>query len=145
MRPTPAELVSHVRRVLRDLIEPELDSEYARSRVREIRAALAQLDFDNVGVLLVRNTSTLRELLVDCRSWMADDDRRAAHFQPVMHELSDLPADTPEDFATHNELHSRYSRLVIKLIDPLEDWLQIEPSDLTARKLRHRLLASTTD
>lgn len=145
MRPTPAELVSHVRRVLRDLIEPELDSEYARARVREIRAVLAQLDFDNVGVLLVRNTTTLRELLLDCRSWIAEDDRRATHFQPVFEELADLPAETPADFSGHNDLHAHYSRLVIKLIDPIEDWLDITPDDSGARNLRRRLLVSTAD
>ena len=57
MRPTPAETITQIRRLLKDVIEPDLQSDYARSRLREIRAVLAQTDWDDAAAgLAATNT-----------------------------------------------------------------------------------------
>ncbi|MFC4000170.1 hypothetical protein ACFS2C_02750 [Prauserella oleivorans] len=138
MRPTPAELITHVRRVLRDVVEPELTSEYARARLTEVRAVLAQVDWDNAG-LQVRSTATaLRETLAEFRVWVDADERRQVHFGPSA-SLDLLDTDAA-DFAGWNELHARYTGIVVSLIDPLEDWLRANPDDKDGLDLRRQLL-----
>lgn len=138
MRPTPTELISQVRRVLREVVEPELRSDYARARLGEVRAVLAQVDWDNAGIALARETVSLRELLAEFRSWVDADERREAHFGPAL--AADLPAAETGDFAACNELHARYSAEVVSLIDPLENWLGANPGDERGHDLRARLL-----
>lgn len=65
MRPSPQELVDGVRRILKEVVEPELTSDHARQRLAETRAVLAQLDWDNAGLLLAQRTAALREVLAD--------------------------------------------------------------------------------
>lgn len=142
MRPTPAELISHVRRVLRDAIEPELDSPYARARLAEIRATLAQIAWDDAGLQLASDVGTLRELLLRCRHWIEAEESRRTHFAKTLLELDTLPAGAIEDFATGNSTRARYHEVVIALIDPLEDWLLTGQDDGTGLALRHELLAT---
>lgn len=141
MRPTPAELISSVRRILRDVIEPELGSDYARARLAEVRAVLAQVDWDDAGIHLARETTALRGLLTDVRSWVDSDERRKVHFGHLSDGLA-VDADEPvDDFAGYNERHASYAAVVVALIDPLEDWLRDNPGDTTGHELRRELLA----
>ena len=50
MRPSPAEVLAGIRRILKDVIAPEIGSELARLRLAEIRAVLAQVDWNNVAL-----------------------------------------------------------------------------------------------
>jgi hypothetical protein len=136
MRPTPSELIKQVRRVLRDVIEPELASEYARARLAEVRAVLAQVDWDNAGLHVRTQTTALRDVLVELRTWVGADDRRRAHFGQI-----DLPEVDAVDFAGWNKWHAHYTGLVASLIDPLEDWLRANPDDSDGVQLRRKLLA----
>lgn len=142
MRPTPAELISHARRVLRDVVEPELTSEHARARLNEVRALLAQVDWDNAGIKLMHTTKALRETLSDFRSWVNNDEQRRSHFNPT--KIEDLPDEDATDFAAWNALHAQYTDIVVSLIDPLEDWLRAHPADVDGLNLRKRLLSQST-
>ncbi|WP_286901545.1 hypothetical protein [Thermocrispum sp.] len=135
MRPTPTELITQVRRVLRDVIEPELSSGYARARLAEVRAVLAQVDWDNAGLHLMTHTTALRDALGDLRAWAHADEQRRAHFGQI-----DLPEPDAADFAGWNHWHSHYTGVVTALIDPLEDWLRAHPDDADGAALRHKLL-----
>lgn len=144
MRPTPAELVANVRRILRDVVEPEVGSEYARTRLREVRAALAQVDWDDAGLDLARDTEALRALLTECASWVAADDDRRTHFAAQLPELASVAAESPaaatDGFAEHNGRHARYAGIAVTLVDPLATWLRTHPGDTTAADLNRRLL-----
>ncbi|MFN2538767.1 MAG: hypothetical protein ABR549_11580 [Mycobacteriales bacterium] len=62
-RPSPQEVVDGIRRTLDDVIAPELTSEHARQRLAEVRAVLAQLDWNDAGLQLAQRTARLRALL----------------------------------------------------------------------------------
>lgn len=149
MRPTPAELVEHVRRILRDVVEPEVASEYARARLHEVRTALAQLDWDNAGLDLARDTEALRELLAEVASWASSDDERREHFAGELPALTAVAAEGPPDpadrFATHQDRRTRYAALAVRLVDPMADWLTSHPDDDVATRLNHDLLTGRRD
>lgn len=140
MRPTPTELIAHVRRILRDVIEPELSSPYARSRLAEVRAALAQVEWDDAGLKLAGTAAALRGLLLRCQDWIESDEARKAHFARTLPVLATMPDVAPDDFAGWNETRARYEEVVIALIDPLEDWLVTGRDDGTGQTLRRELL-----
>ena len=146
MRPTPAELIAQVRRVLRDVVEPEVGSEYARQRLREVRAVLAQVSWDDAGLVLARDTASLRALLAECAEWIGADDARRDHFGALLPELATVAAEPPasdaDGFKAYNERHARYAAIAVHLVDPLSDWLVAHPEDETAAGLRRRLLTA---
>src|SRR5690349_18226808 len=76
MRPTPAEVILGVRRILKDVIEPEVGSEYARARLAEVRAVLAQVDWDDSLTTLARDNATVADLARRAGSWIRADARR---------------------------------------------------------------------
>jgi hypothetical protein len=140
VRPTPAELITQVRRILRDAIEPELASDYARARLAEVRAVLAQVDWDDAALKLVETAGALRDLVERCRNWIETDETRKDHFASILPGFSALPTSAPVRFADWNDARSRYAEMIIVLIDPLEDWLTNGRDDGTGRALRQELL-----
>lgn len=142
MRPTPTELIAHVRRILRDVIEPEVGSPYAQALLAEVQATLAQIDWDDAGLRLAESVGELRKLLLRCRDWIESDETRKAHFTTTLRDLAALPTETPEDFAGWNETRARCDEVVIALIDPLEDWLLVDQDDGTGQELRWELMAA---
>ncbi|MDP9182144.1 MAG: hypothetical protein M3P04_05145 [Actinomycetota bacterium] len=67
-RPSPQEIVDGLRRMLKEVVEPELHSEHARQRLAEGRAVLAQVDWDDAGLHLARRTEDLRSALAEMRT-----------------------------------------------------------------------------
>ncbi|WP_216892261.1 hypothetical protein [Nocardia alni] len=63
MRPSPSEVVAGIRAILAETIAPELTSEHARSRLAEIRAVLAQIDWDDAGFTLASRSDELARCL----------------------------------------------------------------------------------
>lgn len=139
MRPTPAELISGVRRILRDVIEPDLSSEYAKARLGEIRAVLAQFDWDDAGIATLRETDALGELLSECRDWMGSEPWFADQRAGLDAALADRPGD--EGLSTCLERKARYDNVVVELIDPIVDWLRAHPDDIDGERIRGRLIA----
>lgn len=127
MKPTPAELIAGIRQVLDDEIEPDLQSEDARATLREIRARLAQVDWDDAGFQLAARNRALAGALAAAQTW------RASH-------PSALPdaAVPPEAGATFAEQQRRYEQLagrVAELARPLTAWTRANPDDTEGREL----------
>lgn len=70
MRPRPSEIIAGIRRILADTIAPELSSEHARSRLAEIRAVLAQLEWDDAAFALKARSLTLAHRLYRAHHWV---------------------------------------------------------------------------
>lgn len=139
MRPTPAETIAGVRRILRDVVEPEVGSEYARSRLREVRAVLAQIDWDDAALHLRRQSDAMLELLAETRAWIDADPARAREFADV-----DLQPPTPargtESFTELNSVRARCGELLANVADRLAVWIRSHPENPDGRKLLMRLM-----
>jgi hypothetical protein len=83
MRPRPSEIVTGIRAVLADTIARELSSEHARSRLAEIRAVLAQVDWDNAGFALQKQCDSLAAALTQAQQWT----RQAVPVAPTQHSF----------------------------------------------------------
>src|SRR5256885_1945886 len=90
MRPTPAEVIAGVRRILKDVIEPEVGSEYARSRLRELRAVLAQVDWNDAALHLQQECDLLAEQLAVADSWIAAEPARESAFGRLDPTVDDM-------------------------------------------------------
>ncbi|MGQ4599642.1 hypothetical protein [Nocardia sp. R6R-6] len=94
MRPLPSEIIAGVRAVLAETIAPELTTEHARSRLAEIRAVLAQIDWDNSGFELISQTERLSGALRDARPFAgvelpdAPMEKNAAAYQRYHEDLA---------------------------------------------------------
>jgi len=73
MRPTGSEMVAGIRRVLTEVVRPDLGSSYARDQLDHILLTLAQFDLDQVHSGLLEENHDLVMLLEACRA-EADDD-----------------------------------------------------------------------
>lgn len=96
MRPRPSEIITGIRAVLADTIAPELNSEHARSRLAEIRAVLAQVDWDNAGFALQKRCGSLAAALTQAQQWT----RQAVPAAPTQHSF-DAYQQYWEQLATH--------------------------------------------
>lgn len=63
MRPTPTETASALRRVLKEVVAPELTSDHAKQRLEEVRVVLGQIDWDDAGLALRARVEALQELV----------------------------------------------------------------------------------
>ncbi|MDH3015647.1 MULTISPECIES: hypothetical protein [Gordonia] len=73
MRPRPSEIIAGIRTVLKDTVAPSCSGEHARARLDEIRAVLAQVDWDNAGFELAQRTDRLEVALREARRWLDDE------------------------------------------------------------------------
>ncbi|MWA03244.1 hypothetical protein F8568_023270 [Actinomadura sp. LD22] len=140
MRPTPAETIAGVRTILRDVVEPAVDSEYARARLREIRAVLAQTDWDNAALRLRREVEGLRALLAEIRDWAEDDPERSSAFADLAGEVTGPAGPDQETFSALNDLRAAHAAALVEAADRLAGWTRSRPRDESARELRLRLI-----
>ena len=125
MRPLPSELIAGIRKILADTIAPELSSDHARSRLAEIRAVLAQIDWDDGAFVLKSQAAALADCLTASGPWAP-----AALPQP--------PA--TETLAGYVEYGDRLGAVAIDVMDHLGAHLDEHPEDLEARAHLQRLL-----
>jgi hypothetical protein len=137
MRPLPSEVIASIRRILKETIEPELNSAHARSRLAEVRAVLAQVDWDDAGFTVAARNRELAAALDRIAAWCADDQQRRAAFPAI----PAVPADE-ETLAGQQAAYERLAATAVAVVDPLETWLVKHPDDARARGLRRDLLAS---
>ena len=121
MRPSPQELIDGVRRVLKDVIEPELTSDHAKQRLAETRAVLAQVDWDNAGLLLAQRTAALRHVLADLQDAGL----------PVPHVALTEPLGTTYDALSRQ--HDACSTALIELLPTLDLTAPTDPRLAEAR------------
>jgi hypothetical protein len=137
VRPTPSEVIEGVRRILRDVVAPEVSSEYARSRLRAVLAVLAEVDWDDAPLRLLRDNQDLQTLLDRCEAWAAEDPARAAAFDDLRRPAS-APAGERLDgpsFADLNRLNGEYRSLVARMIGSLDTWRRRNPGDASTEAL----------
>lgn len=142
MRPTPAETIAGVRRILRDVIEPELASDHARSRLREVRAVLAQIDWDDAAVQVRRSTARHRAALRELRSWATTDPDREAAFAGLE------PPPAPGVDAVFADLVAEgtaVAALLVAAIARLDTWSETHPAAGAVEELRTMLLRGVTE
>ncbi|GLZ15954.1 hypothetical protein Acsp04_61890 [Actinomadura sp. NBRC 104425] len=140
MRPTPAETIAGIRRILRDVVEPEVGSEYARQRLREVRAVLAQIDWDDAALRLRRRDQALRGLLADARTWIEADPARRRAFADLLPQLAGPGEPVPEELAALNAVHARHAAVLTEVAGRLATWLRAHPEDAGGRELRLRMM-----
>jgi hypothetical protein len=146
MRPTPAEVVAGVRRILSEVVAPEVTSDYAASRLRAVLAVLADVDWDNAPLQVVQDNHDLRTLLEGCGSWVADDPGRAAALADYGATVrAGLTEPKPElaanlgSFADANELNATYRRLLEQSVVAIAAWLRENPADASAQTLSREI------
>jgi hypothetical protein len=133
-------VVQGVRRILREVIEPDLASEHARKQLRQIRAVLAQVDWDDAGFTLAERNRGLADALGDLRQWVEQDRQRVSAFAAARPALQDIAASGVNTFDAQAEWERRLSAAAIAVVDPLADWLARFPDDHYLHALRRRIL-----
>jgi hypothetical protein len=140
VRPTPSEVVQGVRRILRDVIEPDLASEHARKQLRQIRAVLAQVDWNDAGFALAERNGRLADALMDLRRWIEQAPQRISDFAVAAPALQDIAAPEVDTFDSQAEWERRLSAAAVAIVDPLADWFARFPDDRDLDALRRRVL-----
>ncbi|MBH0119530.1 hypothetical protein I0Q12_08345 [Rhodococcus sp. CX] len=135
MRPLPSEIIAGIRRILKESIEPELTSGHARSRLEEVRAVLAQMDWDDFGFTLASRNRALAGVLEEIQAWRVADPARST-------VIPDVAAALPghDRLAAHQSCFEELAGSVVALVDPLGDWVTAHPEDSDAARLRKELL-----
>lgn len=137
MRPTPSETIAGIRKILKEVVEPEVHSEHALSRLREIRAVLAQTDWDDAALHLRRRTEATRALLADVRAWIEADPERRTALADVHARLAAERSSVADTFA---ELNTEHSTAAGHLVEAGRVLAERSPTDEAARDLRLRVL-----
>ncbi|MDT3445630.1 MULTISPECIES: hypothetical protein [unclassified Pseudofrankia] len=144
MRPTPAETIAGVRAVLRDVIEPEVRSDFARARLREIRAVLAQIDWDDAALRVRHRTDLVVGLLADIDEWVGADGDRRDHFADLARRIRSLSDGPLETFAEVNARYTQAAEILAQASHDLGVWWrahQGSESDDSCPELRLRIVA----
>ncbi|MFI7195158.1 hypothetical protein ACIBQ0_35975 [Nocardia nova] len=128
MRPRPSEVVAGIRSILAETIGPELSSEHARSRLAEIRAVLAQIDWDNVGFALTARSAELAR-------WL---ERAGQHVGEVV--VPNRPE--TENYAVYERYYEELAELAVQVLGRLRTHLDEQPGDEPARHAYRGLLAA---
>ncbi|MFD7008510.1 hypothetical protein [Rhodococcus jostii] len=103
--------------ILADTIAPELTSEHARSRLAEIRAVLAQIDWNDAGFILATRSRVLAEQLMASSRWVNE----VVPSSPV--------GDSYEGYQAYYE---RLNTHAIQALDALRTHLGANPGDEAA-------------
>jgi hypothetical protein len=133
VHPTPAQIIGGIRGILKDVVEPDLSSDYARGRLREVRAVLAQVDWNNAGVALARDNAAVEAMLHRHVARLAGAAGLSALIDLVQATLGGLiPSAEVPTFEAVNARHAELGAVVVALINPLSDWARDHPEDLVA-------------
>jgi hypothetical protein len=125
VRPRPSEIIAGVRAVLAETIAPELTSEHARSRLAEVRAVLAQIDWDSVGFDLMERAESLARVL-----------REARRFADV--ELPEAPAEKNPD--VYQRYYEQLATSATSVLTALRTQLAARPADDEVRTAYRAIL-----
>jgi hypothetical protein len=138
MRPTPAEIITGVRRILKEVVEPDVASEYARERLAQVRAVLAQVDWNDSLTELASENVRVANFGRRALDWSDSNAARAAAFSAESAAVRAACADVPtvvEPFAEHNARNCRQNRAMIDFCARLTSWVSERPDDPGAAEL----------
>lgn len=127
VHPTPAETIRGIRQILKDVVEPHLASEYARGRLREVRAVLNSLDWDDPAAGVQREIGVLQQVLDEARAWAADDPDRASG----LGDTGGVEQTAGSSFAAICAYRDEVAQQVIDANDRLRAWSRAHPGDRT--------------
>lgn len=137
MKPLPSDVIAGVRQILKETIEPELQSDHARSRLQELRAVLAQIDWDDAAYVLTERNRVLLDALQRIARWREGDPARAARVPGF-----DLPSCEDGRLSQHQLNHEALTAVAVSLVDPLADWVHANPHDASGVAVRDALVAA---
>lgn len=137
MKPIPSDVIAGVRQILKETVEPELQSDHARSRLQEIRAVLAQIDWDDAAYELTGRNRVLLDALQRIARWREGDPDRATQIPEF-----DLPSCEDGRLSQQQVHHEALAAVAVSLIDPLTDWVQANPHDASGVAVRDALVAA---
>lgn len=123
MRPVPSEIIEGVRSILKSTIEPEVRSEHGKARLREVRAMLAQVDWDDAGFTLARRNERLRTSLAALEAWRLDDPLRSGIDVPA------LPTGNDQSFAAQQECYETLAAAAVVWVKAVSAWRAEHPDD----------------
>lgn len=95
---TPNEMIAAVRDLLREVILPELDSELARARLRQVMATLRAVDWDETPLSLLRENQALRQFIATWGAPVAPADAVGAPYADVRRHNTLLRAQLARHF-----------------------------------------------
>lgn len=137
MKPSPSEVIAGVRQILKETIEPELQSDHARSRLQEIRAVLAQVDWDDAAYVLTERNRVLLDALQRVERWRGSSPAGAAQVPGF-----ELPGCAGGRLSQQQVHYEALTAVAVSLIDPLTDWVQANPHDASGVAVRDALVAA---
>lgn len=140
MRPSPADVITGVRRILKDVVGPEVASEYARSRLAEVRAVLAQVDWNDAALRLRQDVLVQRQLLAEIDRWRSASLDRVEHFAAVA--PANICTELPATYDELDEVYRSEAASLVELNRSLAIWTRAHPHDVSARDLRTTILAA---
>jgi hypothetical protein len=141
MRPTPSETISGVRRILKEVIEPDLQTEYARTRLREIRAVLAQVDWDDAVLRLRRSDEVVRALLAEIQGWADAQPDSTPELEGLRGKVVPKNEEPSQTFAGLNDRYQERAARLVAASDLLAAWDRRHGgSDADCRRLRLRVI-----
>ena len=138
MNPTPAEIIDGVRRILKDVVEPHVESPYALSRLAEVRAVLTQVDWNNSLPNIVEHNSTLAKLGQQALDWLESLSEQPPNVESLESALRTLltePIMTVASFERHNARRHEWDSHMVRCSNALLDWLKVHPEDEQAKGL----------
>jgi hypothetical protein len=127
MRPRPSEIIAGIRTILAETIAPELTDDHARSRLAEIRAVLAQVDWDDSAFALKARAATLALALAAADEWASE-------------ELPSAPDE--ESFDAYQQYWEALGDNAIRVLKRIAVHLEIHPQDAAASAAYRDLLAA---
>ncbi|WP_020108359.1 hypothetical protein [Nocardia sp. 348MFTsu5.1] len=134
-------MITGVRRILKEVVGPEVASEYALSRLEEVRAVLAQIDWNDAALRLRNDVLIQRQLLADIDGWRSASRDRVEHFAGVASSPA-VNTDIPVTYAELDELYRSEAATLVEMNRSLAIWTRAHPDDVSARELRSTILTA---
>jgi hypothetical protein len=137
-------VITGIRRILKEVVGPEVASEYALSRLEEVRAVLAQVNWNDAALQLRNEVITQRRLLAQIASWASDAPDRVAHFVAV----PDVPsgdAVLPETYGELEDLYRTEAAVLVEAHRLLAVWTRTHPEEQAAQELRSTVLVALSE
>ena len=116
MRPTPDEVITGIRRILKDVVEPAVTSDYALTALANVRAAMAQVDWNDASTTLAVESAALQGIAARAITWIDEESDRRTAFADQRRALDDVARTVPDaldGFDIRNDRAETFSRALV--------------------------------